>query len=139
MPVPAEYERASDTFYKYLVDARDTAGLSSTHMAYTMTQGVFQVFRRRLSFPEAIDFANVLPVCLRALFVSDWDTAEPRKSFQDHAKMTEEVRSLRSEHNFSPDTAIHDVALVLRRYVDEMAFDQVLAGFPEGAVQYWKT
>ena len=76
MPVPAEYERASAQFYDYLVDVRDTAGLWSTHVAYTMTQGVFQVFRRRLSTKEAIAFANILPICLRALFVSDWDINE---------------------------------------------------------------
>ena len=139
MPVPAEYERASDQFYKFLIDARDTANLTSTHTAYTMTQGVFQVFRRRLSFPEAIAFANVLPICLRALFVSDWNTEEPRKPFQDRTEMIVEVRSLRPEHNFSPDTAIHDVAVALRRHVDETVFDQLLAGFSEGAVEFWKT
>ena len=44
MPVPAEYERASAQFYDYLIDARDTVGLWSSHVTYTMTQGVFQVF-----------------------------------------------------------------------------------------------
>ncbi len=44
VPVPAEYERASAQFYAYLVDARDNAGLWSTHVAFTMTQGVLQTF-----------------------------------------------------------------------------------------------
>jgi uncharacterized protein (DUF2267 family) len=138
MPVPAEFERASDQFYKYLLDVRDTAGLSSTHMAYTMTQGVFQVFRRRLSFKQAIAFANLLPICLRALFVSDWDVEEPRIPFQSRTDMTKEAQSLRPGHNFSPDTAIRDVTLALRRHIDETAFDQLLAGFPEGAVEFWE-
>ncbi len=56
MLVPAEYERASAKFYEYLVDARDTAGLWSTHVTYTMTQSVFQVFRRRISIKDAIEF-----------------------------------------------------------------------------------
>ncbi|NDJ18786.1 DUF2267 domain-containing protein [Myxacorys almedinensis] len=138
MPVPAEYDRASDQFYQYLVDARDTAGLWSTHVTYTMTQGVFQTFRRRLSMKDAIAFAGVLPICLRALFVTDWDTDEPIKPFESCEVMTREVQSLRSEHNFSRETAIQDVARALRRHVDEAAFDQLLAQLPEGAIDFWK-
>lgn len=138
MPVPSEYERASDRFYQYLVDARDTAGLWSTHVTYTMTQGVFHTFRRRLSTKDAIAFANLLPICLRALFVSDWNTDEPKKPFENREIMTKEVKSLRSEHNFSTDTAIRDVANALRRHVDEEAFDRLLAQLPAGAVEFWK-
>jgi uncharacterized protein (DUF2267 family) len=138
MPVPAEYQHASDDFYKYLVDARDAAGFWSTHVTYTMTQGVLQTFRRRLSTKDAIAFANVLPICLRALFVTDWNINEPQKSFDDRAEMTREVRSLRGEHNFSAETAIRDVAVALRRHVDEKAFDQVLAKLPEGALDFWR-
>ncbi|MDC0831952.1 hypothetical protein CKA32_006453 [Geitlerinema sp. FC II] len=137
MPVPPEYARASDRFYEYLIDARETAGLWSTHVTYTMTQGVFQTFRRRLSTQEAIAFANVLPIGLRALFVTDWDTNEPKKPFEDRATMTQEVKSLRSEHNFSTETAIRDVARALRRHIDEEAFDRLLARFPEGAIEFW--
>ncbi|WP_204152092.1 DUF2267 domain-containing protein [Leptolyngbya sp. CCY15150] len=138
MPVPAEYQRASDDFYHYLVDARDTASLWSTHVTYTMTQGVFQTFRCRLSIEDAILFANVLPICLRALFVTDWDTKEPQKSFADREEMMRDVRSLREDHNFSTETAIKDVAAALRRHVDEKAFDHVLAQLPEGAIDFWQ-
>jgi uncharacterized protein (DUF2267 family) len=138
MPVPAEYERASAQFYDYLLDARDTAGLWSTHVTYTMTQGVFQVFRRRLSMQDAIAFANVLPVCLRALFVTDWNPGEERKEFLDRESMTAEVKSLRKEHNFSTSTAIRDVAQALRRHVDEAAFDSLLVKLPKGAVEFWE-
>lgn len=138
MPVPPEYERASAQFYEYLVDVRDTAGLWSTHVAYTMTQGVLQTFRRRLSVKDAIAFANALPICLRALFITDWDTDEPVKDFGEWDAMIEEVRSLRSEHNFSTDTAIRDVALALRRHVDEDEFDLVLSKLPPGAIEFWK-
>jgi uncharacterized protein (DUF2267 family) len=55
MPVPAEYERVSAQFYAYLVDARDTPGLWSMHVTSTMTQGVFQTFRRRGRFPAAVN------------------------------------------------------------------------------------
>lgn len=56
MPVPAEYQRATDDFYKLLTDARDSAGLTTTNQAYTMVQGVLQAFRRRLEVNEAIRF-----------------------------------------------------------------------------------
>jgi uncharacterized protein (DUF2267 family) len=69
MPVPAEYQRATDDFYKLLTDARDSAGLTTTNQAYTMVQGVLQVFRRRLEVNEAIRFLSVLPAGMRALFV----------------------------------------------------------------------
>ncbi|MEZ5451467.1 MAG: DUF2267 domain-containing protein [Thiothrix sp.] len=138
MPVPADYQRASVQFYDYLLDARDIADLWSTHVAYTMTQGVFQTFRRRLSIREAIAFANVLPVCLRALFVTDWNTDESPKPFEDRASMTEEVRSLRAEHNFAPETAIRDVARALRRHVDEEVFDRLLEKLPKGAIDFWR-
>lgn len=137
MPVPAEYQRASDDFYEYLVDTRNIAGLWSTHVAYTMTQGVFQVFRRRLSTENAIAFANILPVCLRALFVIDWNINEPKKSFGNYTEMIEEVKSLREEHNFAPDTAIKDVATSLRKHVDEKSFQKVLSTFPKEAADFW--
>lgn len=137
MPVPAEYERASAKFYDYLVDARDVAGLWSTHVTYTMTQGVFQVFRLRLETQDAIAFANILPICLRALFVTDWNIDEEKKLFESREIMTRDVKLLREDYNFSPDTAIRDVAKALRRHVDEEAFDKLLAQLPEGAVEFW--
>jgi uncharacterized protein (DUF2267 family) len=137
MPVPVEYERASAIFYDYLVDARDTAGLWSTHVTYTMTQGVFQVFRRRLSTQDAIAFANILPICLRALFVTDWDIGKEKKPFESREVMTREVKSLREKHNFSTETATRDVAEALLRHVDEEAFDILLKQLPERAVEFW--
>ncbi len=138
MPVPTEYERASAKFYDYLVDARVTAELWGTHVTYTVTQGVFQVFRRRLSTNDAIAFANVLPICLRALFITDWDVDEEKYPFVSLEEMTREVKSLREEHNFSTESAIRDVAKALRRHVDEEEFDNLLAQLPEGAVEFWE-
>ena len=53
--------------------------------------------------------------------------------------MTREVQSLRAEHNFAPDSAIRDVACALRKNIDEVALDQLLAKLPKGAVQFWQT
>lgn len=138
MTVPNEYDRASDHFYRFLLDARDTAGLTTTNQAYTMAQGVLQAFRRRLALADAIRFAGVLPVGLRALFVADWDPDEPRRGFEDVTTMTREVQALRAQHNFAPDSSIRDVAAALRRHVDREALDRVLARLPAGAAAFWQ-
>jgi len=52
--------------------------------------------------------------------------------------MTKEVQGLRSEHNFAPETAIRDVAIALRRNLDQAVFDRVLATVPQGATQFWQ-
>lgn len=139
MTIPAEFEFASRDFSRFLVEARDAAGLGSTHQTYTMVEGVLRTFRRRLSVGDAVRFAGVLPPVLRAMFVADWDVEEPVRPFVDRATMTKEAQALRPDHNFAPDTAIADVARVLRRHVDERAFDDVLAGLPPGAAEFWAT
>jgi uncharacterized protein (DUF2267 family) len=104
-----------------------------------MVQGVLQAFRRRLDVKDAVLFAGVLPPVLRAIFVADWNTDEPRRPFEDRTDMTKEVQALRAGHNFAPDTAIRDVARAMRKNVDEAAFDGVLARLPEGAVDFWRS
>lgn len=138
MPVPPQYQRATDDFFAFLVDARDAASLQTTHQAYTMVQGVLQTFRRRLSLPDAIRFAGVLPAVVRALFVADWDPDEPQRPFGDRATLTAEVQALRPNHNFSPETAIRDVAAALRKHVDQGRFDEQLATLPAGAAEFWR-
>jgi len=140
VPVPPEYQRASRDFEKFLLDAREASGLVTTNQVYTMVQAVFLTFRCRLPLAEAIRFANVLPPVLRAIFVADWDTSEPQRPFEDGATMTREVQSLRPDHNFnfSPDTAIRDVAVALRKNVDQTEFDNMLAGLTAEARDFWK-
>ena len=119
-------------------DVCEESGLNTSHAAYNMVVGVLHAFRRRLSIKDALRFANALPPVLRALYVADWDADEPRLPFQDIATMTKEVKALRAEHNFSTDTAIHDVAVALRRHVLEADFDQFLATLPKGASEFWR-
>ena len=138
MPVPFEYKRASMAFDQFLLDARDISGLATTHQTYTMVQGVFQAFRRRLDTKQAIRFANVLPPVLRALFIADWDPDEPRLPFTDRATMTREVQALRPNHNLAPDSSIANVAGALRRNIDQEVLDRVLASLPAGALDFWK-
>ena len=141
MPYPQEYQIATLKFQDFLRDVKDIAFLGSGHMAYTMTQSVLQVFRRRLSLEDAIRFSNILPAGIRALFVADWDLAEPEKGFQERDDLLEEVQQLRREHNFAflSDDAIRDVAKAMRRHVDEERLDALLRSFPEGASEFWQT
>jgi uncharacterized protein (DUF2267 family) len=138
MTIPSEYRTAAEDFERFLVDARDESGLATRNQVYTMVQGVFQVFRRRLEPREAVRFAGVLPPLLRALFVEDWDMDEPRRAFETRDAMTREVQALRRDHNFAPDTAIRDVARALRRNVDAAALDAILATLPDGARAFWR-
>jgi len=52
--------------------------------------------------------------------------------------MTKEVQALCAEHNYAPETAIHDVAVALRRNVDQTAFERVLATLPRDAAEFWR-
>lgn len=138
MPMPMEYRQASLDFERFLLDARDLAGLQTTNQAYTMVQAVLQTFRRRLDIEDAILFADILPPVIRAIFVAEWDLEEPRLPFSGRIAMTREVQALRPDHNISPDSAIADVAGALRRNIDEAKLDRVLARLPAGAADFWR-
>jgi len=125
-------------FTRFLNDARDAAGLTSTNAAYTMAQGVLLTFRRRLDAKQGLRFATTLPAVLRAIFVADWDIDEPRGQFDDRAAMTKGVQALRPNHNYSPDTAIRNVATALRKHVDEEIFDRVLMQLLPRATEFWR-
>jgi uncharacterized protein (DUF2267 family) len=129
---------ATDKFAAFLNDVKKEAGFGSSHMAYTMAQGVFQVFRRRIDFKEAIAFANVLPVGMRALFIDDWDTEEERLPFTDPEAMNREVRQLRPDHNFATDAAIQQVAAALKKHVDNEKLSGVLEGISKKAMDFWQ-
>jgi uncharacterized protein (DUF2267 family) len=138
MPYPSEYQRASDHFAQFLSDTKKESGLGSIHQAYTMIQGVFQVFRRRLKIKESIIFTSALNVGMRALYIADWDTEEKIVPFNSIDQMNREVKLLRPDHNFSTDTAIHDVTKALRKNVDEELFDTILQKLPAEAQEFWK-
>lgn len=138
MPLPMEYRLASQDFDHFLGDVMNETGLNSRHQAYTTTQAVFLCFRRRLSLADAIAFAQGLPAMLRALFVADWDTTQAQSQLWDRETMVEEVKQLRSEHNFSPDDAIEAVARVVHRHVDPRTFALSLGRLPDAAKSFWR-
>jgi len=138
MPIPMEYQHASETFERFLRLVIERTGLTTRNQAYTTAQGVLLVFRRRLDVHDAIRFAGALPPVLRALFVADWDTRKAPCEFGSRAALLEEVKSLRRDHNFSPASAIADVAYALRDCVDAAEFEQALATLPAEAADFWR-
>ena len=138
MPMPWTYRHASKEFRAFLDDARDRMCLDSDNMTYTAVDAVFQVFRRRLTPQQGLDFASVLPSVLRAIFVHRWDVSQPPVAFGDRAAMTSEARAVRSDHNLTPENAIEATAWAVRRCVDQKDFDRVLAEMPSGAADFWR-
>lgn len=136
MTWPLEYQRASHDFEQFMLAARDAAGLTTTNQAWTMVEGVLLVFRRRLTVDQAIEFANILPPLLRALFLDDWHPGGEPAPFSPRQELTEEVRSLRPQHNFSPDNAIEAFAIALRGCVDKDSLRRVLAKLPPQASSF---
>ena len=137
MPVPMEYRLASQNFEQFLAEVAEESGLGTRNQAFTTTEGVLRCFRRRLDTHDAIAFAQVLPAMLRALFVQDWDSRSKRIETWDVDVMTSEVKSLRVNHNFSPDTAIRDVVRVVLRHVDLDAFNRCMEKLPAEARSFW--
>lgn len=138
MPIPMEYQHASEEFERFLRLVVERTGLTTRNQGYTTAQSVLLTFRRRLEISDAIRFAGALPPVLRAIFVADWDVGEPPRPFSSRAALTEEVRSLRRDHNFSPNSAIVDVAGALRACVDGAEFDRALSALPPGAAEFWR-
>lgn len=136
MTVPMEYQHASEAFMRFLADARDEADIATMNIAFTMVDGVLRTFRRRLSPAEALRFAAVLPPVLCALFIAGGNEAPPLP-FSSREEMTREVQALRQHHNLAPETAIRDVATALRRHVNLVTFERVLATLSPEAVEFW--
>ena len=76
MPMPWTYRQASREWQAFLGDAKEAMDLASDNAAFTAVEGVLMAFRCRLTPQQVIDFAQVLPAVLRALFVADWLLAE---------------------------------------------------------------
>lgn len=137
MPMPWTYRHASKEWRAILDDLKDRMGLVSDNSAYTALDGVLQVFRRRLTAQQGLDFASVLPAIPRAIFVVGWRVEEVPLPFEDRNTLIREVKEIRKHHNLTPDNAIEAVAWTLRRYTDRADLDRVLARLPAGAVQFW--
>ncbi len=138
MPMPWTYRQASREWQAFLAGAREAMNLTSDNATYTAVQGVLQAFRRRLTPQQAVDFAQVLPSVLRALFVADWKLADP-VSPGSRADWTAEGKALRPLHNLTPENCVEATALALRKSVLQADLDGVLATLPAFAAEFWST
>lgn len=136
MPMPWTYRQASREWQAFLADTKEAMNLTSDNACYTAVEGVLKAFRRRLTVQEALDFAQVLPAVLRALFVADWQVAPPIAP-GTRADWVAEAKALRPHHNLTPDTCIEATALGLRKAVLREDLDRVLARLPAFATEFW--
>ena len=137
MPMPWTYRHASKEWRAILDDLKERMDLESDNSAYTAMGGVLQVFRRRLTAQQGIDFASILPSIPRAVLINGWQVEEPPLPFADRATLVREVMAVRKDHNITPETAIEAVAWTLRRYTSRADLERVLKRLPEGAVAFW--
>jgi uncharacterized protein (DUF2267 family) len=136
--MPQEYSRASADFDAFMSDLRTAALFDSNHSTYTMLDAVFQVFRRRLSAKDGLAFASALPPVLRSIFVAGWTPDDPPLPVPGADALFAEIAGVRPHHNFSPPESFVLVAQVLRRHVDEAAFDRMLDRLPEAPARLWR-
>ncbi|MCW2283630.1 uncharacterized protein (DUF2267 family) [Rhodoblastus acidophilus] len=137
MPMPMDYQHASEDFERFLGEVIARSGLTTRNQAFTTVEGVLMTFRRRLAPREALRFADALPPVLRALFLANWDIDAPPAPFGDRETWTREARSLLEHHNFTPETAVSDIAAALRAIIGDRRLDAALADLPGAAQDFW--
>ncbi|MFN7224115.1 MAG: DUF2267 domain-containing protein [Paracoccaceae bacterium] len=138
MPMPWTYRLATREWQAFLADARDEMGLTSDNATFTAVEGVLRAFRARLTAQQAIDFAQILPSVLRALFVAHWKIAPPLPA-GTRADWTAEAMALRPHHNLTPDHCVTATAIALRKAVLRSDLDRVLSDLPAFAADFWST
>ena len=138
MPMPWTYRHATREWQAFLADAREEMGLISDNMAYTAVEGVLHAFRARLTAQQALDFAQILPSVLRAIFVAHWHIAPPLPP-GTRADWTAQAQALRPHHNLTPDTCVAATSIALRKCVARADLDRVLADLPAFATDFWST
>lgn len=138
MPMPWTYRQATREWQAFLAEARSAMDLETDNLAFTAVEGVLRAFRRRLTPQQALDFAQVLPAVLRALFVADWQLGDPVPP-GTRADWTREARALRPRHNLTPETCVAATALALRKSVLREDLDRALSRLPAFAADFWST
>jgi uncharacterized protein (DUF2267 family) len=139
MPMPWTYRQATREWQAFLAEAKTAMNLESDNATYTAVEGVLRAFRRRLTPQQAIDFAQVLPSVLRALFVADWQLDTGPLPPGSRADWTSEAMALRPHHNMTPANCVAATALALRKSVLREDLDRVIATLPAFAAEYWST
>jgi len=137
MPMPFNYRSATPDYEAFLRDVINLGLLQTTNQAYQATRAVFHVFRSHVLPQVALDFAQFLPAVLRAIFVEEWDLASATTPFPDPETQLKEVMSIRPDHNVSPPSAIHDVAVALRNALKKEDYALMMKNLAADARQFW--
>lgn len=138
MPQPWTYRHASREYRAILDDLKERMDLGSDNMAYTALDGVFQVFRRRVTAVDGLGFASVLPCVPRAIFVAGWVPETEPLPWGPRAEMVREAQALRINHNLTPDNCIEAVAWALRRAIRAPDWAAAMRRLPPGARDFWE-
>jgi uncharacterized protein (DUF2267 family) len=138
MPLPQEYWLATRDFERFIEDLKAASMLTTSNQCYTMARSTLHVFRSHVTIKQALAFAALLPPVLRAIFVEDWDPDLPVTPFPNRKTLTDEVKAIRGDHNFSTDDAISEVATALRQHVNLADFERLLAAMTEDARAFWR-
>ena len=135
--MPQEYQLASEVWENILTKVKDGLCLETRNQTYTTIQSVLLVFRRRLRPAQILQFADVLPVTVRAIFVQGWTEEEFEPRFGTPSQLVQEVQSIRQSHNFSLDNSISVVTSAIRDCIDENELEMVLRSISDEALSYW--
>ena len=138
MPMPWTYRQSSREWQSFLNDAKAAMNLDSDNATFTAVEGVLQAFRRRLTPQQAIDFAQVLPAVLRALFVAQWQLQDPAPP-GTREDWTAEAMALRPHHNLTPTNCVAATAVALRKSILRADLERVLNALPPFATEFWST
>lgn len=139
MPLPWTYRQATREWQAFLSEAKAAMNLESDNSTFTAVEGVLRAFRRRLTPQQAIDFAQVLPSVLRALFIANWHLDEGPRAAGTRTDWTAEAMALRPHHNLTPHNCVEATALALRKSVLREDLERVLATLPPFAAEFWST
>ena len=137
--MPWTYRQATREWQAFLSDAQEAIGTPTDHSTFTAVEGVLRAFRCRLTPQQAIDFAQVLPAVLRALFVAEWDLSLPPAPPGRREDWTREAQGLRAHHNIAPKGCVAGTAIALRKAVLRADLDRVLSRLPPFAAEFWST
>ena len=137
MPMPQEYQLASQHYETFLSEAQEALELTTRNQTYTCVQAVLLTFRRRLDAEQVLTFADTLPTVLRAIFTAGWSRDEYNPDFGDEHDWATEVKALRAHHNFADDKTPARVAQILRCHVDLPRFEEALRQIGPDALRYW--
>lgn len=137
MPMPQEYQLAHIVYNQILTGLCEELHLATRNQTYSLLQSVLLTFRRRLTAPQVLQFASLLPPIVRAIFVKDWNEREYQPAFGGANELIADVKDLRRAHKFADDHAIRAVSHILRRYMDKAKLDAALADISDEAIAFW--